>query len=189
MESRLRLMAAQRKCHETQHSNLTPLRACGTHERTHPHFTPRSIPLHSPPFQDCDHPFFTNLFKQIYWISFFMCIVWIGLLCHYMVEWAHEVAIIFELDPIVVALVVLATGTSIPDAIGSMVAAKNGEANMAISNAVGSNVFDILLGLGLPWLLAGLIKGEDMVVNQGGKRSIINTCYLRALLAFVPFES
>mmetsp|Transcript_93232 Transcript_93232/g.266539 ORF Transcript_93232/g.266539 Transcript_93232/m.266539 type:complete len:88 (+) Transcript_93232:2128-2391(+) len=86
-----------------------------------------------------------------------------------MVEWAHECAIILDVDPIVVALVVLATGTSIPDAIGSMVAAKNGEANMAISNAVGSNVFDILLGLGLPWVLSGLIKGEDMAVRRDGE--------------------
>lgn len=117
---------------------------------------------------DCDHPYFTNMFKQIYYVSFVMCILWIGVLCHYMVEWAHEVAIILHLDPIVVALVVLATGTSIPDAIGSMVAAKNGEANMAISNAVGSNVFDILLGLGLPWVLSGLIKGEDMTVKRDG---------------------
>lgn len=101
-----------------------------------------------------------------------MCIVWIGLLCHFMVHWAHEVAIIFGLDPIVVALVVLATGTSIPDAIGSMVAAKSGEANMAISNAVGSNVFDILLGLGLPWVLAGLtIHKDGMTVERDGKRA------------------
>mmetsp|Transcript_93231 Transcript_93231/g.266526 ORF Transcript_93231/g.266526 Transcript_93231/m.266526 type:complete len:540 (+) Transcript_93231:370-1989(+) len=117
---------------------------------------------------DCDHPTFTNCFKQIYWVSFLNCILWIGILCHFMVEWAHECAIILDVDPIVVALVVLATGTSIPDAIGSMVAAKNGEANMAISNAVGSNVFDILLGLGLPWVLSGLIKGEDMAVRRDG---------------------
>lgn len=117
---------------------------------------------------DCDHPTFTNCFKQIYWVSFISCILWIGILCHFMVEWAHECAIILDVDPIVVALVVLATGTSIPDAIGSMVAAKNGEANMAISNAVGSNVFDILLGLGLPWVLSGLIKGEDTPVLRDG---------------------
>ena len=28
---------------------------------------------------------------------------------------------------------------------------------MAVSNAIGSNVFDILLGLGLPWMLSGLV--------------------------------
>jgi sodium/potassium/calcium exchanger 3 len=33
---------------------------------------------------------------------------------------------------------------------------------MAISNALGSNVFDILLGLGVPWTLGILTKGENI---------------------------
>lgn len=129
---------------------------------------------------DCDQPFFQNLLKQIYWVSFVMSILWIGILCHFMVEWAHDVSKMLDIDAIVVALVVLAVGTSIPDAIGSMVAAKNGEANMAIANAVGSNVFDILLGLGLPWFLSSLYKGEDMPVNASGIQT-----YVGILLATV----
>merc|ERR1712100_378406 len=52
----------------------------------------------------------------------------------------------------------LAVGTSVPDALGSMIVARTGEADMAIANAVGSNVFDILLGLGFPWMLRGIIN-------------------------------
>jgi Ca2+/Na+ antiporter len=52
---------------------------------------------------------------------------------------------------------VLAAGTSVPDAIGSLLVARDGQGDMAVSNAIGSNVFDILLGLGLPWMLACLI--------------------------------
>merc|ERR1711957_1074469 len=37
--------------------------------------------------------------------------------------------------------------------------------DMAVSNAIGSNVFDILLGLGLPWMLGTLIFGEDIEVD------------------------
>jgi sodium/potassium/calcium exchanger 4 len=47
----------------------------------------------------------------------------------------------------------LAAGTSIPDALSSIAVARDGLADMAVANAVGSNVFDIWLGLGLPWLL------------------------------------
>ena len=50
-------------------------------------------------------------------------------------------------------LTIVAAGTSVPDAISSVVVAKSGEGDMAVSNAIGSNVFDILLGLGLPFLL------------------------------------
>ena len=38
-----------------------------------------------------------------------------------------------------------------------MAAARKGEADMAISNALRSNMFDILMGLGLPWLIAAIL--------------------------------
>ena len=38
-------------------------------------------------------------------------------------------------------VLVLSIGTSVPDAIGSILAAKSGEADMAVANAIGSNVF------------------------------------------------
>merc|ERR1740115_645508 len=51
------------------------------------------------------------------------------------------------------ALVFLAAGTSIPDAMGSIAVAKQGEGDMAVANSLGSNVFDILIGLGVPWTI------------------------------------
>ena len=47
---------------------------------------------------------------------------------------------------------VLAAGTSVPDALASVSVARAGQGDMAVANAVGSNIFDIWLGLGLPWL-------------------------------------
>merc|ERR1712113_852644 len=48
-----------------------------------------------------------------------------------------------------------------PDALGSIAVAKQGEGDMAVANALGSNVFDILLGLGIPWLIARCV-GKDV---------------------------
>lgn len=79
-------------------------------------------------------------------------------------------------------LVVLAVGTSVPDALGSMIAARNGEANMAIANAVGSNVFDVLAGLGFPWFLRGLYYGEPMPVNRDGIAANVAILFCTALL-------
>jgi Ca2+/Na+ antiporter len=42
-------------------------------------------------------------------------------------------------------------GVSVPDALSSIAVIKEGYGDMAVSNAVGSNVFDILVCLGLPW--------------------------------------
>lgn len=113
---------------------------------------------------DCGKP----KWRQFYVMSFVMSLLWIGVLTHYMVVWVTAVGCFLEVSPIFMGLVVLAIGTSVPDALGSMIAARSGEANMAIANAVGSNVFDVLIGLGFPWFLRGLIKSEPMPVDRDG---------------------
>lgn len=107
-------------------------------------------------------------YRRFYVVSFVMSLLWIGVLTHYMVEWVTGVGCFLEVSPIFMGLVVLAIGTSVPDALGSMIAARSGEANMAIANAVGSNVFDVLIGLGFPWFLRGLIYSEPMPVDRDG---------------------
>ena len=64
-------------------------------------------------------------------------------------------------------LTVLAAGTSVPDALSSVLVARNGQGNMAVCNVLGSNVFNILLGLGLPWLIAASMAGEPYVAGGG----------------------
>ena len=58
----------------------------------------------------------------------------------------------------VMGITFLAAGTSVPDTIASVLVARNGYGDMAVSNSIGSNVFDIFLGLGLPWLLKTTIR-------------------------------
>ena len=72
------------------------------------------------------------------------------------------------LDPVIMGIVFLAAGTSVPDALASMIVARQGFANMAIANALGSNVFDIFLGLGIPWVAAGAFFGHATVINTAG---------------------
>jgi len=73
------------------------------------------------------------------------------------VTWASKLGCIWNIHPAIMGVTVLAAGTSVPDAIGSLLVARDGQGDMAVSNAIGSNVFDILLGLGLPWVLSGLV--------------------------------
>ena len=51
----------------------------------------------------------------------------------------------------------LAVGTSIPEVFSSLIVCKQGKGGMAVSNSIGSNTFDILLCLGLPWLVKSLL--------------------------------
>ena len=67
-------------------------------------------------------------------------------------------------------ITLLAAGTSIPDAYASVHVARAGQADMAVSNSIGSNVFDILIGLALPWFLETAIvrPGSYSVVKSMG---------------------
>jgi len=99
--------------------------------------------------------------EKWYVLTFVNSIIWIGAICHFMVEWAVEVGDINGVSKAVMGLTVLSAGTSIPDAISSILVAKRGLGDMAVSNALGSNVFDILLGLGLPYLISNIINMAD----------------------------
>jgi len=60
---------------------------------------------------------------------------------------------------VVMAFTILAAGTSVPDLVSSMAVARAGEGDMAVSSSIGSNIFDILVGLPLPWILKiGIIE-------------------------------
>merc|ERR1719263_1935324 len=103
--------------------------------------------------------------KDKYVSTFVWSILWIGLLSYLMVAWASKLGCLFGIHPAIMGCTILAAGTSVPDAIGSLIVAKQGQGDMAVSNAIGSNVFDILLGLGIPWVLNGLIFGTPIVVD------------------------
>eukprot|EP00967_Tisochrysis_lutea_P041262 scaffold49582_cov31-Tisochrysis_lutea.AAC.2 len=100
--------------------------------------------------------------------TFFMSVLWIGILSYFMVTWASKLGCIWGIHPAVMGITVLAAGTSVPDAIGSLLVARDGHGDMAVSNAIGSNVFDILLGLGLPWLFSNAIFGVSVPVDATG---------------------
>jgi len=67
-------------------------------------------------------------------------------------------------DP-VMGLTLLAAGTSIPDLLSSVIVARQGAGDMAVSSSIGSNIFDILVGLPLPWLASNIVFGEAVSVR------------------------
>ena len=74
----------------------------------------------------------------------------------------------------IMGLTFIAFGVSLPDVISSLIVVREGQGDMAVSNAVGSNVFDILICLGVPWLLQTIMKsGAPVQVYSEGKKSFI----------------
>ena len=66
------------------------------------------------------------------------------------------------------ALTFLAAGTSVPDLLSSVVVAKQGKGDMAVSSSIGSNIFDVAVGLPLPWLFYTIIFDEPVTVGGQG---------------------
>ncbi len=99
--------------------------------------------------------------KKYIYGNFVISIAFIALLSWALVSSAVVICEYLGIPKYIIALTILAFGTSVPDMISSIIVAKQGRGGMAISNALGSNIFDILIGLGLPWLVMAMIKGKN----------------------------
>ena len=67
----------------------------------------------------------------------------------FVVDSASQIAASFGLSQTFIGLTIVALGTSLPELVTSVVAAKKGENDLALGNVIGSNIFNILLILGL----------------------------------------
>ncbi|KAI8486868.1 hypothetical protein Bbelb_353760 [Branchiostoma belcheri] len=103
-------------------------------------------------------------------VTFLMSIFWIFIFSYIMVFMATIIAYTLGIPDTITGITLLAAGTSVPDAMASLIVARQGLGDMAVSNSIGSNVFDILLGLGLPWFLKTTIVswGGSVAINSRG---------------------
>ncbi|XP_055911886.1 sodium/potassium/calcium exchanger 3-like isoform X2 [Eupeodes corollae] len=91
--------------------------------------------------------------RKLYPLTFLMCCFWISVLS-YLVAWMiTAVGDTFNIPDSVMGITFLAIGTSIPEAVSSVIVARRGYGSMAICNSIGSNTFDVLVCLGFPWLI------------------------------------
>lgn len=119
-----------------------------------------------------------------YYSVFFISISVIAGLSWVLVESAVAISHILRIPEVIIALTVLAAGTSIPDMISSIIVAKQGRGCMAISNAIGSNIFDILICLGLPWLIVLSFSGGTIGVSTENLLSSIILLFATVLVIF-----
>jgi cation:H+ antiporter len=106
--------------------------------------------------------------KQINpWLSAFFVVLGLAMLVvgsNVFVDAASDVAYSLGLSEGVVGLTIVAGGTSLPELATSVVAARKGQSAIAIGNVIGSNVFNILLILGLTATISPMqIQGITLV--------------------------
>ncbi|NXD78539.1 NCKX1 protein, partial [Halcyon senegalensis] len=124
--------------------------------------------------------------KKFFVITFFGSIIWIAVFSYLMVWWAHQVGETIGISEEIMGLTILAAGTSIPDLITSVIVARKGLGDMAVSSSVGSNIFDITVGLPVPWFLYSVFNGlSSVAVSSNGLFCAIVLLFLMLLFVII----
>ncbi|XP_029932017.1 sodium/potassium/calcium exchanger 2 isoform X5 [Myripristis murdjan] len=128
--------------------------------------------------------------KKFFPITFLGAICWIAGFSYLMVWWAHQVGETIGITEEIMGLTMLAAGTSIPDLITSVIVARKGLGDMAVSSSVGSNIFDITVGLPFPWLLWSFINGlRPVTVSSNGLFCAIVLLFLMLLFVIISIAA
>nr|XP_048709308.1 sodium/potassium/calcium exchanger 4 isoform X2 [Caretta caretta] len=106
---------------------------------------------------NCSKPRWENFFM----LTFILSTLWIALFSYFMVWMVTIIGYTLGIPDVIMGITFLAAGTSVPDCMASLIVARQGLGDMAVSNTIGSNVFDILVGLGVPWGM------QTMLINYG----------------------
>ncbi|XP_036436477.1 sodium/potassium/calcium exchanger 3 [Colossoma macropomum] len=103
-------------------------------------------------------------------VTFISSTLWIAIFSYLMVWMVTIISYTLDIPDYIMGITFLAAGTSVPDCMASLIVARQGMGDMAVSNSIGSNIFDILLGLGFPWALRTLVvsHGTSVFINNKG---------------------
>ncbi|XP_056640739.1 probable sodium/potassium/calcium exchanger CG1090 [Diorhabda sublineata] len=127
----------------------------------------------------------SDKYRNWYPFTFFVSMVWISFYSYFMVWMITIIGYTMGIPDTVMGLTFVAAGVSVPDALSSVAVIKEGYGDMAVSNAVGSNVFDILICLGLPWFIKTAIIRPGTTVKVLSKGLTYSTLSLLSTVIFL----
>ncbi|XP_031595650.1 sodium/potassium/calcium exchanger 3 [Oreochromis aureus] len=122
--------------------------------------------------------------ERWFMVSFLTATIWIAGLSYIMVWMVTVIGFTLGIPDVIMGITFLAAGTSVPDCMASVIVARQGLGDMAISNSIGSNVFDILVGLGLPWALQTLCIRTGSTIELNSRGLIYSVALLLASVFF-----
>lgn len=99
-----------------------------------------------------------------------LLMILVGLVCivlgsDFVVDGATEIAKVIGISERIIGLTIVAFGTSLPELVTSIAAARRGNADIAIGNIVGSNVFNILFVAGTSALISPVVFESKFVLD------------------------
>ncbi len=102
------------------------------------------------------------------WLQIVMLVVGMVLIVlgsDFTVDNASKIATVLGMDDRLIGLTIVAFGTSLPELVTSVTAAKKGKADIAIGNIVGSNIFNILFVVGTTALITPVAFKMNFVID------------------------
>ncbi len=84
----------------------------------------------------------------------------------FVVDNAKALALTFGMSETLVGLTIVAVGTSLPELVTSIVAARKGETNLAVGNVLGSNIFNVLFILGISCTISPISVGMQSFIDN-----------------------
>lgn len=94
-----------------------------------------------------------------YVVTMLMSLAWLSVMAYVMTYCCEQIAKAWHVAPEIMGITVGAVGTSLPNVMASVAVARRSSGDMAVGNAIGSNIFTICIALGAPWLVASAIRG------------------------------
>lgn len=109
-----------------------------------------------------DHP--KPSLKDYLFVVFGIIFVFLG--AHFTIKYIELISLELQINPELIALTLVALGTSLPEVIVSISAARKGKHAIAVGNVLGSNIFNSYAVMGIPALF-GPIKIPNGIVSFG----------------------
>ncbi|XP_056201946.1 ras and Rab interactor 3-like [Falco biarmicus] len=125
--------------------------------------------------------------EKCFMMTFVLSTLWIALFSYFMVWMVTVIGYTLGIPDVIMGITFLAAGTSVPDCMASLIVARQGLGDMAVSNTIGSNVFDILVGLGVPWGLQTMAIDYGSIVKINSKGLVYSVALLLGSVALTVF--
>jgi Ca2+/Na+ antiporter len=131
----------------------------------------------------------TQRWKRWFLVTFIVSVAWIGVLCWILVWMVSVIGYTMHIRSSVMGLTFLAAGTSLPDILSSVAVTRKGFGEMAVASAVGSNTFDVLVGLGVPWLVKTSVvdPGGKVAIDSGGLKYTVSMLFFISAVMVISF--
>lgn len=103
--------------------------------------------------------------ESYYLVTFFVALIWVSLMSFTLASVVQRWVLLSGVPMVFFGLILVSLGAEIPDTIASVSISKKGYGSMAVANCQGTQVINICIGLGMPWLLTA-VAGAQNKVNQ-----------------------